>query len=158
MRVKYKRKVILLIIILFIIFSIVISYCESKENTQSGLIHLEVGTSYDNFLNISNESSHHYWIYLEYNRTYTIIVDPSWKSKDADLSFYFNGTDNQINFVDEKSKGSTEKYEYRTMSEGVYYITVFSDISADYTIIIKEDEPLSTETWLVILFIALINF
>jgi hypothetical protein len=121
----------------------------------SNTIHLEPGTSEKYYLNLSETKSNQFWIYLEFNKTYSIEIDPSWNSSDADLYFNFNDSSGLIHLEDKVSKGSAERYKYHCSKSGNYYIEVFSDVSAHYTILVR-DITHSNETCLIVIVFFLI--
>jgi len=150
-----KKRAVYFIPILIILSNSTIVLCGLDEVSHTNMIHLEIGTPETSFLNTSETKSHQYWIYLDFNRTYSVEISPSWNSSDADFYFYFNGSVGIINIVDKVAKGSPEKYEYHCTKSGRYYIEVFSDLPAYYTITVR-DITYSNETCLVLFVLFLI--
>jgi len=147
-----KKLIILFVISIFIFFNLWIVTCVSE----SELIRLDVNEDINRTLNVTETQAHHYWIYLEYNETYSIEVDPSWNSSDADMYFNFNSSYGLIHFVDKVGMGKTEKYDFTCNRSGKYYIEVFSDKSAHYKIIVRKEMPFSLEICLTLMFLFVI--
>lgn len=150
-----KNKTILFLVIIIFLSNFAIVLYGMSDILHTNAIHLEPGIAEKCFLNLSETKSNQFWIYLKFNKTYSIEVDPSWNSSEADLYFNFNDSSGLIHLEDKVSKGSTERYKYHCSKSGNYYIEVFSDVSAHYTILVG-DITHSNETCLIIIAFFLI--